>query len=107
VSISITSLVPWVEGARHRRGRQGPRGRLWQRSIAAWEVAPGESVVGLDLDLSVIAVRAANLELRRRRAGDREPHRRDRPRLAILPIEPDFLSVSVAAPPVRPKHFGA
>jgi SAM-dependent methyltransferase len=97
-------------------------------SIAAWaaaEVAPEGSVVGLDLDLSLIAVRAANLELRKGDilAGPVEPggfdlvtaravlhHVADAelaianlvagiaPGGAILLIEPDFLPVSFAGP---------
>lgn len=98
-------------------------------SIAAWtaeEVVPEGSVVGFDLDLSLIAARAPNLELR---AGDilAGPvetgafdlvtaravlhHVADAdlaitnlvaglaPGGAILLIEPDFLPVSVAGPP--------
>jgi SAM-dependent methyltransferase len=98
-------------------------------SISAWlaeQVAPGGSVVGLDLDLSLISARASNLELREGDilAGPVEPggfdlvtaravlhHVADAERAianlvagiapggAILLIEPDFLPVSVAQPP--------
>jgi SAM-dependent methyltransferase len=98
-------------------------------SIAAWlaeQVAPGGSVVGLDLDLSLITARAPDLELRKGDilAGPVDPGRFDlvtaravlhhvadadlaianlvaglAPGGAILLIEPDFLPVSVAGPP--------
>jgi SAM-dependent methyltransferase len=98
-------------------------------SVAAWmagEVAPGGRVVGLDLDLSLIAARAPDLELRQGDilAGPVDPggfdlvtaravlhHVADAelaianlvaglvPGGAILLIEPDFLPVSVAGPP--------
>jgi SAM-dependent methyltransferase len=99
-------------------------------SISAWlaeeVVAPGGSVVGLDLDLSLIAARAPNLELREGDilSGPVGPgdfdlvtaravlhHVADAdlaianlvaglaPGGAILLIEPDFLPVSVAEPP--------
>jgi len=98
-------------------------------SIAAWladQVAPGGSVVGVDLDLSLIAARAPNLEFRKGDilAGPVDPggfdlvtarailhHVADAelaianlvaglaPGGAILLIEPDFLPVSVAEPP--------
>jgi SAM-dependent methyltransferase len=98
-------------------------------SIAAWlaaQVAPGGSVVGVDLDLSLIATRAPDLEFRQGDilAGPVDPggfdlvtaravlHHLADPELAIanlvaslapggaiLLIEPDFLPVSVAAPP--------
>jgi 2-polyprenyl-3-methyl-5-hydroxy-6-metoxy-1,4-benzoquinol methylase len=98
-------------------------------SIAAWmagEVAPGGRVVGLDLDLSLIAARAPDLELRQGDilAGPVDPggfdlvtaravlhHVADAelaianlvagvaPGGAILLIEPDFLPVGVAGPP--------
>jgi SAM-dependent methyltransferase len=101
-------------------------------SIAAWlaeQVAPEGSVVGLDLDLSLIAARAPNLELRKGDilAGPVDPggfdlvtaravlhHLADAelaianlvaslaPGGVILLIEPDFLPVSVAEPmPIR------
>jgi SAM-dependent methyltransferase len=99
-------------------------------SISAWladQVAPGGRVVGLDLDLSLIAARAPNLELRKGDilAGPVDPggfdlvtaravlhHVADAdlaianlvaglaPGGAILLIEPDFLPVSVAEPPL-------
>jgi SAM-dependent methyltransferase len=98
-------------------------------SISAWlaeQVAPGGSVVGLDLDLSLVSARAPNLELRKGDilAGPVDPRGFDlvtaravlhhvadagraianlvasvAPGGAILLIEPDFLPVSVAAPP--------
>jgi SAM-dependent methyltransferase len=98
-------------------------------SISAWlaeEVGPEGSVVGLDLDLSLIPVRAPNLELRTGDilAGPVDPGSFDlvtaravlhhvadadlaianlvaglAPGGAILLIEPDFLPVSVAEPP--------
>jgi SAM-dependent methyltransferase len=98
-------------------------------SISAWladQVAPEGTVVGLDLDLSLIAARASNLEFRRGDilAGPVDPggfdlvtaravlhHVADSelaianlvaslaPGGAILLIEPDFLPVSVADPP--------
>jgi SAM-dependent methyltransferase len=98
-------------------------------SISAWlaeQVAPGGSVVGLDLDLSLITARAADLEFRQGDilAGPVDPgsfdlvtarailhHLADAelaianliaglaPGGAILLIEPDFLPVSVAEPP--------
>jgi SAM-dependent methyltransferase len=98
-------------------------------SIAAWlaaQVAPGGSVVGVDLDLSLIATRALDLEFRQGDilAGPVDPggfdlvtaravlHHLADPELAIanlvaslarggaiLLIEPDFLPVSVAGPP--------
>jgi SAM-dependent methyltransferase len=98
-------------------------------SIAAWlaeQVGPGGSVVGLDLDLSLIAAHAPDLELRKGDilAGPVDPggfdlvtaravlhHVADAelaianlvaglgPGGAILLIEPDFLPVSVAEPP--------
>jgi SAM-dependent methyltransferase len=98
-------------------------------SISAWlaeQVAPAGSVVGLDLDLSLISARAPNLELRKGDilAGPVDPRGFDlvtaravlhhvadaelaianlvasvAPGGAILLIEPDFLPVSVAAPP--------
>jgi SAM-dependent methyltransferase len=98
-------------------------------SIAAWlaeRVAPGGKVVGLDLDLSLIAADAADLEFRQGDilAGPVDPggfdlvtaravlhHVADAelamanlvaglaPGGAILLIEPDFLPVSVAGPP--------
>jgi SAM-dependent methyltransferase len=98
-------------------------------SISAWladQVGPGGSVVGLDLDLSLIAARAPNLELQKGDilAGPVDPggfdlvtaravlhHVADAelaianlvaclaPGGAILLIEPDFLPVSVAEPP--------
>jgi SAM-dependent methyltransferase len=97
-------------------------------SISAWlagQVVPGGSVVGLDLDLSLIAARAPDLELRKGDilAGPVDPggfdlvtarailhHLADVdlaianlvkslvPGGAILLIEPDFLPVSVAGP---------
>jgi SAM-dependent methyltransferase len=97
-------------------------------SIAAWlaeQVAPGGSVVGFDLDLSLIAARAPDLELRQGDilAGPVDPgsfdlvtaravlhHVADADLAianlvaglasggAILLIEPDFLPVSVAGP---------
>lgn len=98
-------------------------------SISAWlaeQVAPGGSVVGLDLDLSLIAARAPDLEFRQGDilAGPVDPEGFDlvtaravlhhvadaelaianlvasvAPGGAILLIEPDFLPVSVAEPP--------
>jgi SAM-dependent methyltransferase len=98
-------------------------------SISAWlaeQVGPGGSVVGLDLDLSLITARAPNLDLRKGDilAGPVDPgsfdlvtaravlHHVADPELAIanlaaglapggaiLLIEPDFLPVSVAGPP--------
>ena len=98
-------------------------------SISAWlaeRVAPGGSVVGLDLDLSLIASRGPDLEFRQGDilAGPVDPggfdlvtarailHHVADPDLAIanlvesvapggaiLLIEPDFLPVSVAGPP--------
>src|ERR1700742_2376503 len=98
-------------------------------SISAWlaeQVAPGGSVVGLDLDLSLIAARGPDLEFRQGDilAGPVDPggfdlvtarailHHLDDPGQAIanlvagiapggaiLLIEPDFLPVSVAGPP--------
>jgi SAM-dependent methyltransferase len=98
-------------------------------SIAAWlagQVAPGGCVVGLDLDLSLIAARAPGLEFRQGDilAGPVDPggfdlvtarailHHLADPEMAIanlvaslapggaiLLIEPDFLPVSVAGPP--------
>lgn len=98
-------------------------------SIAAWlagQVVPGGSVVGLDLDLSLIAASAPEVEFRQGDilAGPVDPggfdlvtaravlHHVADPDLAIanlvaglarggaiLLIEPDFLPVSVAAPP--------
>lgn len=101
-------------------------------SISAWlaeQVAPGGSVVGLDLDLSLIAARGPDLEFRQGDilAGPVDPgdfdlvtarailHHVADPDLAIanlvesvapggaiLLIEPDFLPVSVAGPaPVK------
>jgi len=97
-------------------------------SIAAWladRTAPGGSVVGLDLDLSLADVQAPNLDLRRGdiMLGPVEPggfdlvtaravlhHVADperaianlvaslRPGGAIVLIEPDFLPVSIAEP---------
>jgi 2-polyprenyl-3-methyl-5-hydroxy-6-metoxy-1,4-benzoquinol methylase len=98
-------------------------------SISAWlagQVAPGGGVVGLDLDLSLIAARAPDLEFRQGDilAGPVDPGSFDlvtaravlhhvadveqaianlvaglAPGGAILLIEPDFLPVSVAGPP--------
>lgn len=98
-------------------------------SISAWsaaQVAPEGTVVGLDLDLSLIAARASNLEFRQGDilAGPVDPggfdlvtarailhHVADAELAianlvasaahggAILLIEPDFLPVSVAEPP--------
>ncbi len=98
-------------------------------SISAWlaeQVAPGGSVLGLDLDLSLIAARGPDLEFRQGDilAGPVDPggfdlvtarailHHVADPDLAIanlvesvapggaiLLIEPDFLPVSVAGPP--------
>jgi SAM-dependent methyltransferase len=103
-------------------------------SISAWLaelVAPEGSVVGLDLDLSLVAARASNLELRKgdilagpvdpgdfdlvtaravlHHVADPEPAIANlvasvAPGGAILLIEPDFPPVSVAAPP-RVKQF--
>jgi 2-polyprenyl-3-methyl-5-hydroxy-6-metoxy-1,4-benzoquinol methylase len=101
-------------------------------SVSVWmaeQVAPGGSVVGLDLDLSLIAARGPNLEFRQGDilAGPVEPDGFDlvtaravlhhvadadlairnlvasvAPGGGILLVEPDFLPVSVAAPsPVR------
>jgi SAM-dependent methyltransferase len=98
-------------------------------SVSAWlaeQVGPGGSVVGFDLDLSLIAAREPNLELRKGDilAGPVDPGTFDlvtarailhhvadaelaivnlvagvAPGGAILLIEPDFLPVSVVAPP--------
>jgi SAM-dependent methyltransferase len=98
-------------------------------SISAWlaeRVSPGGKAVAVDLDLSLIEVRAPNLELRQGDivAGPVEPGSFDlvtaravlhhisdpdaaianlvaslRPGGALLLIEPDFLPVSVAEPP--------
>src|SRR5207247_2830537 len=98
-------------------------------SISAWlarRVSPGGKAVAFDLDLSLIDVRAPNLELRQgdivaapvdRRSFDLVTARAVlhhvanveaaignlvaslRPDGAILLIEPDFLPVSVAEPP--------
>jgi SAM-dependent methyltransferase len=98
-------------------------------SISAWlaeQVAPGGSVVGFDLDLSLITARAPGLEFRQGDilAGPVDPGTFDlitarailhhvadadlaianlvaglAPGGAILLIEPDFLPVSVADPP--------
>jgi SAM-dependent methyltransferase len=98
-------------------------------SISAWlaeQVAPGGSVVGLDLDLSLITARAPDLEFRQGDilAGPVDPGTFDlitarailhhvadaelaianlvaglAPGGSILLIEPDFLPVSVADPP--------
>ncbi len=105
-------------------------------SIAGWlaeQVAPGGSVVGVDLDLSLIAARAPNLEFRQGDilAGPVDPggfdlvtaravlHHLADPELAIanlvaslapggaiLLIEPDFLPVSVAAPAADKEVLG-
>jgi SAM-dependent methyltransferase len=98
-------------------------------SIAGWlaeQVAPGGSVVGVDLDLSLIAASGPGLEFRQGDilAGPVDPgafdlvtaravlHHLSDPELAIanlvaslapggaiMLIEPDFLPVSVAGPP--------
>ncbi len=98
-------------------------------SISAWladRVGPGGTAVGFDLDLSLIEVRAPNLELRQgdivagpvergsfdlvtaraalHHIADAEAAIRNlvasvRPGGALLLIEPDFLPVSVAEPP--------
>src|SRR5260370_26449478 len=98
-------------------------------SISAWlakRVRPGGEAVAVDLDLSLIEVRAPNLELRQgdivagsvergsfdlvtaravlHHVADAEAAIRNlaasmRPGGAILLIEPDFLPVSVAEPP--------
>jgi SAM-dependent methyltransferase len=98
-------------------------------SISAWlaeQVAPDGTAVAVDLDLSLVDVRAPNLELREADivAGPVEPGTFDlltarailhhvsdreaaianmvaslRPGGALLLIEPDFLPVSVAEPP--------
>ena len=97
-------------------------------SISAWlaaRVSPGGKAVAVDLDLSLIGVRVANLELRQGNivAGPVEPGTFDlvtaravlhhvadveaatanlvaslRPGGALLLIEPDFLPVSIAKP---------
>jgi 2-polyprenyl-3-methyl-5-hydroxy-6-metoxy-1,4-benzoquinol methylase len=98
-------------------------------SISAWlakRVRPGGTAVAVDLDLSLVDVRAPNLELREDNivAGPVKPGTFDlvtaravlhhvqnaeaamanmvaslRPRGALLLIEPDFLPVSIAEPP--------
>src|SRR5206468_4098508 len=98
-------------------------------SISAWladRVSPGGTAVAFDLDLSLIEVRAPNLELRQgdivagpvergsfdlvtaravlHHIADAEAAIKNlvasvRPGGALLLIEPDFLPVSVAAPP--------
>ena len=98
-------------------------------SISAWlaeRVSPGGRAVAVDLDLSLIDVRALNLELRQgdivtgaiepgtfdlvtaravlHHVADAEAAMRNlvaslRPGGALLLIEPDFLPVSIAEPP--------
>jgi SAM-dependent methyltransferase len=98
-------------------------------SISAWladRVSPGGKAVAVDLDLSLVKVRAPNLDLRQGDivAGPIEPGSFDlvtaravlhhvadaeaaiknlvaglRPGGAVLLIEPDFLPVSIAEPP--------
>jgi SAM-dependent methyltransferase len=98
-------------------------------SISVWlaeRVSPGGRAVAVDLDLSLIDVRAPNLELRRgdivtgaiapgtfdlvtaravlHHVADAEAAMRNlvaslRPGGALLLIEPDFLPVSIAEPP--------
>ena len=98
-------------------------------SISAWlaeRVGPGGTAVAVDMDLSLVDVRAPNLELRQADivAGPVEPGTFDlvtaravlhhvpdpkaaianmvaslRPGGALLLIEPDFLPVSIAEPP--------
>ena len=98
-------------------------------SVSAWlaeQVSPGGKAVAVDLDLSLIEVRAPNLELRQddivagpvergsfdlvtaravlHHVGDVEAAIKNlaasvRPGGALLLIEPDFLPVSVAEPP--------
>jgi len=98
-------------------------------SISAWlaeRVSPGGTAVAVDLDLSLIHVRMANLELRKvdivagpvergtfdlvtaravlHHVADSEAAMANmiaslRPGGALLLIEPDFLSASVAEPP--------
>ena len=102
---------------------------MWQRlnfRLARPHVAPGGQAVAFDLDLSLVDVRAACLDLRKGDivAGPVNPGRFDlvtaravlhhvadaeaaianlvaslRPRGALLLIEPDFLPVSIAEPP--------
>src|SRR5206468_1190050 len=104
-------------------------------SISAWladRVSPGGTAVAFDLDLSLIEVRAPNLELRQgdivagpvERGGfdlataravlhhvvDAEAAIKNlvasvRPGGALLLIEPDFLPVSVAKPPEVPAFW--
>ncbi|PYJ18310.1 MAG: hypothetical protein DME96_02645 [Verrucomicrobia bacterium] len=102
---------------------------MWQRlnfRLARPHVAPGGQAVAFDLDLSLVDVRAACLDLRKGDivAGPVNPGSFDlvtaravlhhvadaeaaianlvaslRPRGALLLIEPDFLPVSIAEPP--------